>query len=787
MTVLILALGIGVTTAAFSFIDAVLYRPQPALEDLEQLVALYADHRDTPEHDYRGISYPDYPAYRDQAVFQGLAVYLRYPVIAKTPVDNVLATAEIVTGNYFQVVGPEIIHGRALQPDDDVAGAPMAVVISERIWNTHFARDPAVIGQTLSINSNSFTIAGVVEEEFRGVLLDWIDIPDVWITTSSIPQVTGTDTLLRLRQAFSYMSVARLAPGVGIEQARSATAGIAAGLVTQYPGTHEGWKIDLLPVSYARFWPGHRRTIVPFLITSFSGTAILLLVACLNAAGLLVARNAGRRKEVALRQALGASRACLIRQNVVEALVLVAGAMGLGIWITHALRVLLVYFPRPAMILFDVDPRIDIRVLAFAVSASLVSVLLFALAPAWRATKTSTNEALRSGASLARPESVFFRQLLIVGQVALSLVLVIAAGLFSRSLNQMTDRDPGFETDNLLLATIDPRGVADQPRWSWTRVLEEIRSLPGVESASLSSHRPLGRVGARNVEIRVPANATRSVFNVSIAPRVTAGHFDTLGIPLSGTDFGVDASEKREIVVNEVLAELVWPGEDPVGRHLRLPIEDRDHRVVAVSKNRNCLSVLDAPTPCLYQTFGYLPMRSAVLVLRMSGPPLSISSTLRERIRRVDPAVALYDVRSMHAHLTELLSGPRLIAFLSRSLSMITLVLVGVGVFTLISFTVVQTTRHIGIRMALGADSRRLLAPLAKQALLVTCIGVALGLALSVAANRYIASQLFGVTASDPLTLVLAPVLLIFVAVVASSIPAIRATRLDPMIALRHE
>ena len=233
----------------------------------------------------------------------------------------------------------------------------------------------------------------------------------------------------------------------------------------------------------------------------------------------------------------------------------------------------------------------------------------------------------------------------------------------------MTDRDPGFETDNLLLATIDTRGVADQPRWSWTRVLEEIRSLPGVESASLSSHRPLGRVGARNVEIRVPANATRSVFNVSIAPRVTAGHFDTLGIPLSGTDFGLDASEKREIVVNEVLAELVWPEEDPVGRYLRLPMEDRDHRVVAVSKNRNCLSVLDAPTPCLYQTIDYLPMRSAVLVLRMSGPPLSISSTLRERIRRVDPAVVLYDVRSMHAHLTELLSGPRLIAFLSRSLS----------------------------------------------------------------------------------------------------------------------
>ena len=213
---------------------------------------------------------------------------------------------------------------------------------------------------------------------------------------------------------------------------------------------------------------------------------------------MLVARGAGRRKEVALRQALGASRGRLIRQHVVEALVLVAGAAGLGIWIIHAVRVLLVYFPRP-FIPFDVDPRIDIRVLAFAVSASLVSVLIFALAPAWRATKTSNNEALRSGASLARPDSVFFRQLLIVGQVALSLVLVIAAGLFSRSLNQMTDRDPGFETDNLLLATIDPRGVADQPRWSWTRILEEIRSLPGVESASLS--RSLSGIGSLEARI----------------------------------------------------------------------------------------------------------------------------------------------------------------------------------------------------------------------------------------------------------------------------------------------
>ncbi len=566
LTVLTLALGIGVTTAAFGVVDAVLYRPQPALTDPDRLVALYGDHLDTREHDYRGINYPDYPAYQSQTAFSDLAVYLRFPVIADTPVDNVLTAAEIVTGNYFEVVGADVIRGRPLLADDDVPGAPMAAVISDRFWNTHFNRDPTAIGRTLALNSSLFTIVGVVEEGFRGVLLDWIDVPDVWVTTSSVPKLMGGDGLLRLRiPAFpAFMSVARLRSGVSLEQAGRSTDRIAAQLAEQYPDTNADWKIDLLPVGYARFWPGHREAIVPFLKSTLAVAGIVLIVACLNAAGLLLARGTERRGDVAIRQALGASRIRLIRQLIVEALVLVGCAAGIGIWITGGVRTLLTLFPRPFMIPFDLDVPVDARVLLFAAFVSLGSVLLFALAPAWRATRFAPFDP-RCWRGQGQRRSFDLRQIALVGQVALCLLLVITAGLLSRSLNRMTDIDPGFDLNNLLLLTIDPRGMREGGAgWSWDEAVEEILSLPGVSSVGLSNGTPFGR-GVSNREVVAPGVTVPISVN---ARSVSRGYFGTLGIPLRGNDFRGVESDGGTVIINQVMADRIWPSEDALGRQL---------------------------------------------------------------------------------------------------------------------------------------------------------------------------------------------------------------------------
>ena len=582
------------------------------------------------------------------------------------------------------------------------------------------------------------------------------------------------------------MSVARLASGVSPEEASRSTDRIAAQLAELYPDTNVDWKINLLPVAYARFWPGHRGAIVPFLSLAFALAGIVLIVACLNSAGLLLARSTERRAELALRQALGASRIRLIRQLMVEALVLVACAAAIGIWITTGARSLLTLFPRPFMIPFDVDAQIDTRVLLFTILLSLGSVLLFALAPAWQATRFTPFDLRRWQTQGRRWTSVNLRQIALVGQVALSLLLMVAAGLFSRSLNRMTDVDLGFDPQNVLLVTIDPRGILEgSSGWSWDEAADEIRSLPGVSAVGLSNGPPLGSgVGNRDVvaagyDITAPLSVNGRF--------VSRDYLETLRVPLRGSDFRGNESDRGTVIINQVMADTIWPNEDAVGRLLRFVGEDNYIQVVAVSGDPSCGSVLDDPSPCLYEPWNGTLFSTAVLTIRSESVPADIIPPVRERLRQLSADVAIYDARTMDAHLAERLSGPRLTAFLSSTLSVTTLVLLAVGVFALISTTVNQSMREIGIRMAVGAEPRQVLVPLVGEMFVWISLGVALGLALSAATSGYVASQLFGISATDPVTFLVAVAALALVAAVALYVPARRATRVDPMVALRHE
>jgi predicted permease len=786
LAVLSLALGIGVNTAIFSLVRAVLLPPLP-VPDAGRLVSIY--HRYTRgQESLSSTSYPDYEYYRDHnQVLSGLMAYCQVPMSVRIGEQAEQISGELATPNYFSVLGLRAAVGRTfLAEDRDVA------VIGDRLWRSRFGGDPNVAGRTIHIVRHTFTIVGVAPPGYRGLVLDWGDPPELWVPMAAFPEAVPDfpEQMLQLRGADWLLVTGRLKPSVSMAQAQAAIRGMAGQLAQAYPEIHHDWTAELLPLSRARFWPSYRKAIVTFLGLLVAVTGVVLLIACFNVANLLLTRGLRRQQEIAVRLALGAGRGRLVRQLTTESVLLslVGGAAGIAVasW-TSALIGL---YPRPFKIRLALDTHVDAPVLGFALLLSLTTGVLFGLVPARRASRPDLAVSLKSQTPRAGLRGIALRNGLVVAQVALSLVLLIGAGLFVRTLRNAQASDPAFRTGNAVLVNLE-LGVAGysnaRGKQFYAQALERARLLPGVESPALVWMPPLGDVRA-GTDVLPPGASRPLQVNWNIA---SPGYFGTLGLPLvRGRDFNDRDTESAPpvAIVNEIMARRFWPGEDPIGKLLHNadprtpPLE-----VVGVVRDGRMQSFRENMRPCFYRPIAQRYVPEMTLVARTPGGPSLALSEIRRELRALDKDMPVSGAETMRAHLDRALSQERLTASLLSGLGLLALALAVVGIYGVMSFSVAQRTREIGIRMALGAQASAVLAMILRHAGILLGAGLAIGWAAAAIVTRYAASLLYGVSPTDPWTFVAVASLLAAAAMIACYLPARRAAHVDPTMALRHE
>jgi predicted permease len=788
---LTLALGIGANTAVFSIIGSVLYPPLPVTEP-QQLVSVYG----AVKGNYDGTSFPDYIDYRDRLQsYNGLAAYGRVPLKLRTGDDTEEVGAELVTGNFFSTLGLGAAMGRLLTADDDRMAAAVAVV-SHRMWRERFGGDPQLIGRSVNLNGQEFMVVGVAPESFNSILLDWGKQPQVWIPMAHhLTAFRGIDVLFN-RDTRWLMAVGRLKNGVSIEQAEAETKNLAGQLAASLPQNDEGRSVVLFSTAQTRFWPGRRDEVVRVLALLETIAALALSVACFNVANLLLARAAARRKETSIRLALGAGRRRLVRQWLTESLLLALLGAGAGLLIAVWLMRLPVSFQSPFKVALAIDPRLDQRALGFTLLITILTSIIFGLAPAWQSARIGLANALKETAGRGQSsERAGLRSALVVAQVALALALLAGTGLLVRSLWQMRAIDPGFNADRVLLVRLDldPREYDDAKRLAFYRqAMERVAALPGIEAASLTNNVPLSIVGItpRSVEAE-DAPAQREQDRVAASPDyVSPGYFRTLGIRLTaGREFSVLDSKGAPptVIINQTLARRLWPNQDAVGRRIKVAREKEPLTVIGVAPDVKYRSLIDPPKPYFYLPLFQQPNYVARLQARTAGDPMLSVSAVRQALREVDRNVFIGEVSTINGEIEAALSQTRLTATFAGLLGGITLLLAMTGLYGMMTYSVTQRTQELGIRIALGARPADVLYLVLRQGLKLALAGVAVGLVVTVALTRLMANLLHGVSATDPITLVVTAVSLTFVAALACYLPARRATRVNPLEALRHD
>jgi len=805
VAVLCLALGIGVNTAIFSLIDALLLRPLPGVEDPARLVNVYTS--DFSSGRFGTSSYPDYIDYRDQnQVFSELAAYAsNQPVNLSTGSEPERVPAIIATGNYFSVLGVKAALGRTLLPEDDrTPGAHPVAVISYQIWERDFGSARDVIGKTLTLNGHSFTVIGVAPKDFRGT--DLRAAPAVWVPMAMYAQINPVFARFgpfNRRGARTFFMVGRLKPEVSLEQAQANIDAIAAQLAQAYPNTNLGTlqqpdkprPMTLVPISHAMIGPPARESTKRFTQVLMAVVGFVLLIACANVANLLLARARGRQREIAVRLALGARRSRIVRQMLTESMLLSFLGGGLGLLIALWLSDLLLSLQALASFT-ALDLSLDSRVLGFTLAASLLTGILFGLAPALHASRPSLIPALKDveigSGTVSRQFGL--RNLLVVFQVALSLVLLIGAGLFLKSLQQAYATDLGFQADNGLLASVDMarQGYSEaQARTFYQQLVERVEGLPGVRSVTLAQYIPINAGGSRTgvfIEGYTPQPGEDLELNFNI---VDQNYFQTLGIPLlMGRSFGdQDAqSAPKVVIINETMARRYWSGENPLGKQISLQgPQGPFHEIVGVVKTGKYRNLREEPIPYFYAPFSQQYQSRLTIFVRTAGEPNAVLPALRAEVQRLDKNLPLFDVRTLAEHLGIALAQERTSAMLIGSFALLALILAAVGIYGLMSYAVAQRTHEIGIRLALGAQAGDVLKLVLWQSLKLAGIGVAIGLAGALAITHLVSSMLYVISPTDPSTFAGVALILTAVMLFASFIPARRAAKVDPMIALRYE
>jgi predicted permease len=795
VALLSLALGIGANTAIFSIISAVLFAPLP-VQQPRQLVSIFtSDVKNPGALPTSHLNFIDYRERND--VFTDILAYTGQGVSYSNPSgESKNLFAQIVTGNYFDVLGVKAEKGRTFNQDEDkTPGTHPVVVLSHASWQRDFGGDPSIVGKTISLNRRDFNVIGVAEKDFTGT--DIGNGPDLWVPMMMHDVVHPGFDWYNTRRGLFLAMIGRLKPGVNVSQAQASMTTLGSQLEQEYKKDNEGRNARLLPLLTARTDPtGDGQVGQTF--TALMGVAgVVLLIACANVTNLLLARATRRKREIAIRLAMGASRSRLIRQLMTESLLLslAGGAIGffVAIWSKDILRSLVPFGGGQNQHGISIDPR----VLIFAIVISAISGVLFGLAPALQASRPDLVPTLKGEITMpvgTRGLRINLRKSLVVLQVGLSLFALISAGLFVRSLQKAQAVNPGFNPENVVLMgfNLGREGYNEARGRNFHReVVERFRAVPGVVNATVARDRPFGGGFQRSVFIegQEPPPGGRGVLVQT--NNIASGFFETMGIPLlQGRDFNETDNEKvpKVMIINEAMATRFWPGQSAVGKRLKL-FGDQDFReVVGIAADSKYNSLTEPRRPFMYIPLQQEYVPQINLHVRTSSDAGQMISALRQEVQQIDPNLSVGNAQTLRERIENSLGGERSQATLYGTAGILALILAAAGLYGVMSYTVAQRTREIGIRMALGAGRGNVMALVLKQGVALVSIGIALGLAAAFGTTRLLlASLLFGVSALDPVTFVGTSVVLVIAALLASIVPARRAMKVDPIIALKYE
>ena len=797
VAVITLALGIGANTAIFSSVSAFTSRPLPVPKP-DQLIrpVEIAEDRGTADN----FSYPDFVDYRNQStVFSGLCAEDMVQVAIDTQEQNDVIWGQIVSGNFFDMLQIKPVMGRAFAPDEDGApGAHPVVVLGHSLWQRRFASDPNIVGKTLRLNNRQFQVIGVAPESFKGTKFGLS--MDFWAPMAMVGELSGSADLLTSRDSHWLTILGRLKPGVGVSQASAEMNAISLRLNQAYMDERSNNTQAKVVTEIDGRWGEAATVIKTGGMLAMAIVALVLLIACANVANLLLARAAARRKEIGIRLALGASRARLIRQLLTESLLLslIGGGLGLLLanWMTDLMQG---FIPVLQYNVVEDFFALDSRALMFTLVISVATGIVFGLAPAWNSSNPDVVPVLKGGSGIVekgRTRRVTLRSSLVVAQVALSLVVLVCAGLFIKSFRKAQQMDPGFDTKNAVLMTLNPPLVGydnDRTRNFYQQITERARSIPGVEAVALTRLMPLGDSSNSNGpvlkegETLARGSAGRDITTNVISP----DYFKAMQIPLmEGRDFDDRDREKtqRVVIVNQRMAQVLWPNESAVGKRIFIGADSHDPlEVVGVVKTGKYRTLAEDPRMFFYYPLSQRRPGIMTMVMRTNGDPRNFVGALRHEVQQLDRAVPMSAVKTMEQHMTWPLWGPSLAATLALAFGVIALLLSSIGLYSVMAYVVSQRTKEVGIRMALGASRHDVLKMITSQGMRLAIVGAGLGLVLALLLAKVMSSLLIGVSGYDVTTFVIVSVVLSVVAFVASYLPARRATKVNPLIALRYE
>ncbi|MGC1106331.1 MAG: ABC transporter permease, partial [Candidatus Acidiferrales bacterium] len=794
IAILTLALGIGANTALFSVVNGVLLNPLPYPQP-EQLAALYSR---TTEFSRSSISYPNFLDWqRDNRTFARLAAYRGDNFNLTGTGEPERVRAEMVNADFFPVLGVQPLIGRTFTTQDDHAGAAPVVLLSEGLWRRKFGASPRILGQSISLNATAYTVIGIIPASF------YFQGNNFRLSDVYVPLGQWTDaTFLNRRVGMGMDSVGRLKPGVTLAQAREDMAGIAENLAKTYPDADKGSGITILPLKQDMVGD-----VAPLLYVLLGAVGFVLLIACVNIANLLLARSTGRTREFAIRAALGASRGRVVRQLLTESVLLAVAGGILGLllaaWGTKAaIRVLPQALPRSGSV------GLDAHVLFFTLGVSILAGIFFGLAPAFRASRSNLQETLKEGGRGSSGSRHRMQGVFVIAETALALILLVGAGLMIRSLGRLSTVDPGFNPRNMLTFAVEfPPSVASAPAEEVRNGLRQLdaalAAVPGVEYVSESvGSEPLQ--GDSEVPFWLeghPKPSSDADMNWALFYLAGPDYLKAMGTPLERGRF-VNAQDTLQspavMVIDEAFARKFFPHEDPIGKRVNLGILGVEAEIVGITGHVKQWG-LDTDSQSPVQAQFYFPLmqvpdkfmpllsKGVSFVARTKGSPSALTPAIRHAVEQVNSQQVMFDTETMEDIISDSLAARRFSMILLGVFAALALILACVGIYGVISYLVGQRTHEIGVRMALGAQRRDVLRLLLGQGAKMALIGVAIGIVTALALTRLMRSQLFGVSAHDPLTFAGVAILLTLVALFACYIPARRAMKVDPIVALRYE
>ena len=790
VAVLSLALGIGANTTIFCWIQAVLLNPLPGTANPDQLVVLASTHGTTT---YDTVSYPDLKDYAGlKDVFSGVIGSQITPVLLSVNGRSEWLFGQIAAANFFDVLGVKALKGRTFLPEEDTKpGGHPVMVISYGLWERRFGGDPNIVGKTVELNRHAFTIVGVAPPEFQGTMS--AVRMDFWAPLMMHEEVAHFGSL-HVRHDRWLHTQARLKPGVSLEKAQAAAAMLAFQLEQAYPKEDREIGMRVLPLWKSPY--GGQSMMLPVLQILIAVSGVVLLIVAANVANLLLARATSRQKEIAIRLALGAGRMRLIRQLLTESIVLALVGGAAGVLLANWAVDLFAFFLPKTHLPIGYKFEVNYQTLGFTFMLALVTGIIFGLAPAFQAVRTDLHDTLKEGGRDSNAGGAMhyrLRSALVVSEVALALLLLVGAGLCIKGFERALLMDPGFDPNNVLVAglRIGANGYDQQTGLVFYQKLHQrLTELPGVTEAGLASWLPLGFEGGPGAAVDPEGYVRLPNEDVTVPYAILSpGYFAAMRIPiLEGRDFTDQDNQKAQAVaiINDNFAKRFWPGQNPIGRHIKTV--GRTVTVVGLVKSGKYRTLIEPPRP-----FIYLPYQQGVwdlnlgVVLRTKGDPVTMVGALRQTIHELDSGVEVWASLPMTDYIKAAYLAQKITATLLIVLGVTALLLASIGIYGVMSYVVSQRTREFGVRMALGAQSNSVLGLVLRQGMLLTLLGVAIGLVGAFALTRVLSSFLYGVSPFDPLTFASVAVVLGLVTLIACYLPARRATHVDPIVALRYE